>query len=57
MPTVKRCPKCNGKVVPLGIMCNLAGDEWQPFRCKRCKHETKVPIEKGKNKIKMGDYL
>ena len=57
MPTVKRCPKCNGKVVPLQIEGNITGGEWQPFRCKRCKHETRVPIKKRKRILRMGDYL
>lgn len=47
MPTIKRCPKCNGKSVPLQKMALLEMkraslkyiETYQPYRCKRCKHE------------------
>ena len=47
---MKRCPDCGGKLVPLkkestfkiGKDSLIKIEDYQPFRCKRCKKEFKI---------------
>lgn len=56
---MKKCPECNGKLVPLKkeSLFSVKRDglikikDYQPVRCKRCKKEYRSINEIEKNKI------